>query len=66
MAKTAKFQPYDRSNSEVELHKHSGERVTILGPYPLDHDEFTMSHVRFPDGSRAEVFDDELSDWEGE
>lgn len=60
----ATFRHYDRSNSEKELQAHDGERVEIIEPIPLDHDEFTMSKVRFLDGTEGEAFDDELTERE--
>lgn len=59
----ATFRHYDAGNSEHALQAHSGEHVEIIGPLELDHEEFTMSRVRFPDGTEGEAFDDELSDW---
>jgi hypothetical protein len=63
MTITAKFKHYDPANSEADLHGHSGERVTVLGEVDLDHDEFTVSRVRFPDGEVHDAFNDELSEW---
>ena len=60
---TAIFTPYDMGNSEIELHVHAGERCEIIGPFPLDHDEFIMFSIRFEDGQEAVAFEEELSDW---
>ena len=58
---TAIFTAYDLTNSESDLHRHSGQTVDVLGKVDLDHDEFTMYKVRFSDGFQAEAFDDELT-----
>lgn len=62
---TATFNRYtnDQDTTETYLRDHSGERVTVLGPLDLDHDEFTMSRIRFADGHTSEAFDDELTEW---
>lgn len=59
---TATFNHYDTSNSEALLVEHDGERVEILSEIPLDHDEFRMFNVRFPDGTQGEAFEDELTE----
>lgn len=58
---TTIFTAYDTTNSERELHRHSGEAVEVLGRVELDHDEFNVYRVRFSDGYQAEAFDDELT-----
>ena len=60
---TAEFRHYSPGTSETELADHSGQRVEVLGAVELDHDEFTMSQVRFADGHEADAFNDELSEW---
>lgn len=70
---TAVFRRYvaDPSTSEVYLHQHSGERVTVIGElgtlgvaYDRD-DTGDILRVRFADGTFQDVFLDELSDWNG-
>lgn len=63
---TAVFRPYDMRNSEIDMHAHDNERVEVLGSIPLDHEEFEMFRVRFPDGDEGQAFDDELTDWKDE
>lgn len=69
MTITAKFNRYtaERNTSETYLRDHSGERVTVLGEVPLDEydrDEVGVMHrITFPDGTEADAFNDELSEW---
>lgn len=59
------FTPYDLSNSESDLHKHTGEQVELIGePYAPDADEpdSIMQKIRFADGTTAEAFTEELTE----
>ena len=70
--KTATFNRYvsDPTSSEQELESRGGSTVKVLSPLTpelYDFDEVgAMYVIEFPDGLRAEAFDDELSDWSDE
>lgn len=65
--RTARFIPYDMTNSERELHRRHGQRVEVTDKTVenVDVDEVgQMFVVRFADGFEADVFADELSEWQ--
>lgn len=67
--KTATFKRYvsDSSTSEQELESRGGSTVKVLGtldPELYDFEETGLMYViEFPDGLRAEAFNDELTNW---
>jgi hypothetical protein len=48
---------------DTTLRHHNGERVTVVGELAADDRPGIMHLIHFPDGSDADAFNDELSEW---